>query len=254
MKNFRFRSYKLAEYTQYTLYSTLNLTAIVTCAFPFASLSFYSVHTVAVARLVGNKQCQRQYSQQLRIWIFESDSSRATSLPPFSLPPFLFFFLLLSSLLHSCHTLPGCKPLAALYGHFGCALPAPGKVRPRAAVREAAVGRLWGQSVALVSTADVIVSGRSRQRKGEGVGWVGGAGAAATATSVSVQFPHFFRAAAALTLKCRKRGQHKLQPYPSVATLFLSHGSLTANVNWVKFTEKFNKCSTVPSHRPAGNP
>lgn len=168
MKNFRFRSYKLAEYTQYTIYSTLNQTAIVTCAFPFVSLSFYSEHTVAVARLVGNKQCQRQYSQQLRIWIFESDSSRATSLPPFSLPPFLFFFLLLSSLLHSCHTLPGCKPLAALYGHFGCALPAPGKVRPRAAVREAAVGRGWGQSVALVSTADVIVSGRRRQRKGDG--------------------------------------------------------------------------------------
>lgn len=36
-----------------------------------------------------------------------------------------------------------------------------------------------------------------------------------------MQFPHFFRAAAALTLKCRKRGQHKLQPYPSRATLSL---------------------------------
>lgn len=88
---------------------------------------------------MGNKQCQRQYSQQLRIWIFENDSSRAASLPPFSPPPFLFF-LLLSSLLHSCHTLSGWKPLAALYGHFGCTLPAPGKVRPKAAVREAAGG------------------------------------------------------------------------------------------------------------------
>lgn len=74
------------------------------------------------------------------------------------------------------------------------------------------------------------VHGRGR---GGGRGVEGGAGAAATATSVSVQFPHFFRAAAALTLKCRKNGQHT----HNCSSLSLL-SALSANVNWVEFTQR----------------